>query len=157
MNRSVPMTYRRPKHRFAKFTFVSTDFSYIVPTSSVSTSSDLTHHTIPDSELINGFVYYINAIGSRNDYDNAQATVDKFMADANHHVIEVCNNSGTAGPIKLDEGRYRFLLLNEIDHKGMNKVMCFEEIENYLLFPDTGIVAVVRLYSFVEKESIQLL
>ena len=43
------------------------------------------------------------------------------MADANRHSIEVCNNSGTAGPIKLGEGWYQFLLLNGIDLKGIQR------------------------------------
>ncbi len=112
----------------------------------LTTSTNLTRLTIPDTELIDGFLrapfgsYYINGLGSRNHYENSQATVDKFIAEAHHRGIKVCNHSGTTGPIKLDEGRYQFLLLNGIDHKGMIEGMCFEEIGNDLLIPDTGFV-----------------
>jgi hypothetical protein len=111
-----------------------------------SPSSDLTRLTIPDTELIDGFLcaafgsYYINALGRCNHYENSKATISEFISDARCCGVPVRDHSGTAGPIKLDEGGYQFLLLNGIDHKGLNKVMCFEEVANDVLFPDTEMV-----------------
>jgi hypothetical protein len=112
----------------------------------LSTSSDLTRLTIPDTELIDGFLrapfgsYYINALRRRNHYENSKATISEFISmlvavESQFEIILVL-----LGSIKLDEGGYQFLLLNGIDHKGLNESMCFEEVANDVLFPDTGMV-----------------
>jgi hypothetical protein len=85
----------------------------------LSPSSDLTRLTIPDTELIDGFLhapfgsYYINALGRRNHYENSKATISEFMSDARCHGIPVRDHSGTACPIKLDEGGYNSSFLME--------------------------------------------
>jgi hypothetical protein len=136
MERSYSVMERSDSHIF--------HISRFRPT--LSPSSDLTRLTIPDTELIDGFLrapfgsYYINALGCHNHYENSKATISEFISDARCGGIPVRDHSGTAGPIKLDGGGYQFLLLNGIDHKGLNEAMCFDEVANVVLFPDTGMV-----------------